>query len=271
MTHSPSGITEEQQQLYDTRGYFIVDDAIEPGMVEEMAPAATRIKEKVRSGEVDPASSRGEDGETGCILGLFSPEFNEPVFADYIACEPLMRYVSSQIGEELRWAWLSIFTNRRDRDHIVPWHRDVGSGPRHQPEEEELKFLCRPRTECRWEMAMVDDESLAVVQGSQNRYRTELEHEIMVDNKDEQIPGDHAVPLRAGQTLFWNGKMIHRACMKADVERLTIAAAYHQYREDEQPQEVDERQRWMLADHVRDILPEALHIPYDRWRKLQIA
>ena len=58
--------------------------------------------------------------------------------------------------------------------------------------------------------------------------------------------------------------------MKKDVERLTLAASWSKHNADDEPEEVDKRLRWMLADNVRPALPKALRVPYDRWRALQI-
>ena len=45
--------TEEHQHEYDEKGYFVVDDAIDSQMLEDLRTAARRIKAKVRAGEVD--------------------------------------------------------------------------------------------------------------------------------------------------------------------------------------------------------------------------
>ena len=63
---------------------------------------------------------------------------------------------------------------------------------------------------------------------------------------------------------------MHRGVMKKDVERLTLAASWSKHSEDDEPEKVDKRLRWMLADNVRPALPEELHTPYDRWRGLQL-
>ena len=145
------------------------------------------------------------------------------------------------------------------------WHRDVGQEPRDLTEEAELEFLLRPRTECRWELALVDDDALVLVPGSQRRYRTAREWEVMSDNKNESLPGERVIHLRAGQTIFWNGKMIHRSCHRPDSERLTIIGGWGVYQEDAPKKEIG-RFEWMLTDEVRAGLPESIHLYYDRWK-----
>ena len=46
-------LTEEHLNEFDELGYFIVDDALTVGMLEELCAAARRIKATVRAGEID--------------------------------------------------------------------------------------------------------------------------------------------------------------------------------------------------------------------------
>ena len=62
---------------YFDQGYVIVDDAIDPGMLDRLEAGARSVWSQVREGAVDVAGS-GPDG--GSIFGLLAPEFGEPVF-----------------------------------------------------------------------------------------------------------------------------------------------------------------------------------------------
>ena len=88
---------------------------------------------------------------------------------------------------------------------------------------------------------------------------------------DDSI-GQEIIRVKAGQVIFWDGNTVHRGNMKKDVERLTLAASWHKYSEDDPVAEkVDGRFEWRLKDEVRAALPEGLHAYYDRWRALQPA
>jgi hypothetical protein len=52
---------------------------------------------------------------------------------------------------------------------------------------------------------------------------------------------------------------------------MTLAANWRQHIEGEEPAETDERVKWLLADSVRDFLPEKMHVHYDRWKALQLG
>ena len=119
-------LTEDHLNQYDELGYFIVDDAQEAGMTEEMCAAARRVKDKARSGEVDLYTDYHGDGEPYHIVGLNSPEFGEPIFAEYYGCQALLDYVQGQIGSDLRIGPFAMFTNPHNEPFNVRWHRDDG-------------------------------------------------------------------------------------------------------------------------------------------------
>ena len=261
--------TEAQQQAFAEQGYFTASDAVSPDMVEELRQAARRVKGRVRTGELDLYTDYRGEGEPYHVSGLIAPQYGEPIFAQYLASEPLLSYVQAQIGRELRLGSLSMFTNPHDQVFNVPWHRDDGL-VFDKDEATELAYLQEPRTECRWELSLADDSALGVIPGSQKRYRTHREWEAMSNSRAEDLPGAETIHLRAGETVFWNGNIIHRACHRPDRERLTLVAAYKAYRADESPQDVG-RFQFLLDDEVRTSLPTALHVYYDRWKSLQLA
>jgi hypothetical protein len=94
----------------------------------------------------------------------------------------------------------------------------------------------------------------------------------MTTDKHASLPGEQRLELKRGQTLFWNGNMIHRGRAPEDLaERMSIVAHMERHRDGDGPAPVDECFRWMLADNVRPALPEKMLVPYDRWYRLQQA
>ena len=257
--------TDAQRQSFDELGYFITPDAVDPALVDEMRNAARRIKDKVRSGAVDIYTDYHSPGDPYHIVGLLSPRFEEPIFAQYMGSKPLLDYVFSQIGTDLRLGNLSIFTNPQKAPFICPCHRD--DGLRYDQEEEpEIAYLRHPRTVCRWELALVDDRALSLVPGSHRRYRTPEEIETTKQGLDKGLPGDKVIELKAGETIFWNGDALHRAVHEPDRERLTLSASFRCFFFEEQ-QDIG-RNSWMLEDGMREWLPENLRFYYDRWKDL---
>ena len=102
--------------------------------------------------------------------------------------------------------------------------------------------------------------------GSQKRYRTEEEREILINNRGGEISNGLQISLKRGQAVFWNGNTIHRGRMPEGVEeRLTLTGALVKHEEDV-AEKLDERFRWCLADNVRGSLPGNVQVYYDRWR-----
>ena len=266
--------TPLQVARYKDQGYFIAEDAVDPDMMPELVAAARRVKRKVRSGEVDVFTHRKTDdknSEPWAIRGLLAPEFEEPIFSEYLLSEPVMHYVHHFLGPELRLGSITIFTNPHDKDFGFGWHRDIDKKKRDVTREQELEILNQPAQTFKWHLALIDDECLQVVPESQRRYRTAHERECLINTRHEDIPGQQAIDLKAGQTAFWNGNIIHRGVMRKDVERLTLASSWAKHEEGEEPAETDHRFKWRLSEKVRDNLPSAMQPYYDRWRALQLG
>ncbi len=265
--------TSQQAEQFETEGYFIADDAVEPGMFDELAAAARRVKHKVRSGQVDVYThwATEQNTEPWAIRGLLAPEFDEPVFAEYLKSRPVMDYVNAFIGHDLTLGSILIFTNPHHADYSIGWHRDWGKQERDLDYDAEMAVLGKPLTTWRWHLATVDDESLQLVPGSHRRYRTEHERRCLLETRHDDIPAQHSIRLKAGQAVYWSGDTIHRGLNRRDTERLTVSAGWSVHEPNAEPQPVDERLRWRLRDDVRANLPEALLPSYDCWRALQLA
>ena len=264
--------TPQQAEQFDADGYFIADDAVDPVMFDEIAAAVRRVKHRVRSGQVDVYThwSTPENTEPWAIRGLLAPEFDEPVFAEYLASKPVMDYVHYFIGTDLTLGSILIFTNPYHADYSIGWHRDWGAQERDLDYDAEIAILNKPRRTWRWHLATVDDESLQLVPGSNRRYRTSRERTCLLETRHADIPGQVTIELNAGQTVYWSGDTIHRGLNRRDTERLTVSGSWTRYEPDAEPQAVDERMRWRLRDDVRANLPAALQPYYDRWRSLQL-
>ena len=265
--------TRQQAEQFETDGYFIADDAVEPGMFDELAAAARRVKHQVRSGQVDVYThwSTEENTEPWAIRGLLAPEFDEPVFAEYLTSKPVMDYVHAFIGDDLDPGLhpdLHQSPSRRLLDRLAPRlgrdgarprprRRDGGAGqaahhlalaPRHRRRRE-------PATRARQPPPLPDPG----------------ERRCLLETRHADIAGQHSIRLKAGQAVFWSGDTIHRGLNRRDTERLTVSAGWSVHEPDAEPQPVDGRLRWRLRDDVRSNLPAALLPYFDRWRVLQLA
>ena len=99
----------------------------------------------------------------------------------------------------------------------------------------EMKILKRPQWSLKWHLALVDDECLQIVPGSHKRYRTAHERRCLLEERHDDISGQYAVPLKAGQTAFWSGNLIHRGVMKRDVETIDAGGQLEHVRAGRRP------------------------------------
>ena len=266
--------TPLQVEQYREQGYFIADDAVAPDMLAALETGARRAVEKVRSGAVvataEQISTGGPGVEPRHILGLIAPEFGEPIFAEYLMSEPVETYVRALVGSPLRLGWVGMIVLHGPTEYDTGWHRDFGKEERDGSQEVELEILGRYRKNLvKWHLALADDACLWLVPGSQRRYRTEQEREVLINNRKGDVPNAQQIVLQKGQTIFWNGNTIHRGLLSAGAtERLTLTGALVKHEEDLR-EDLDERFRWQLADNVRAGLPARMQSYYDRWRRVQ--
>ena len=263
-----------QVEQYREQGYFIVDDAVSPDILVALEAGARSAVEKVRSGAVVATAERISTGGPGVeprhILGLIAPEFGEPIFAEYLMSEPVETYVRALVGGPLRLGWVGLIVLHGPTEYDTGWHRDFGQEERDGSREVELEILSRYRKNLvKWHLALVEDACLWLVPGSQRRYRTEQEREVLINNRKGDVPKAQQIVLQKGQTIFWTGNTIHRGLLPAGAtERLTLTGALVKHEED-QREALDERFRWQLADNVRAGLPARMQDYYDRWRRVQ--
>ena len=258
-------------EQYRDQGYFIIDDAVEAELLDQLEAASWRVVDKVRSGavvdDVEGVRTGGEGVEPKFVSGLIAPEFGEPVFAEYLGSEPLVRCLRPLLGDELRLGWVHLCAIAGD--YQCGWHRDVGPANRDNTYEKEMEMLDTYRKHMvKWHMALVDDPCLWIVPGSQKRYRTEREHQCILQEPQGEIPGALRVDLERGQTIFWDGNTIHRGVKPEGMgERLSLMGGLIDHRAEYQDSEKG-NQSWMLAENLRPSLPESTRRYYDNWRTL---
>ena len=257
-------------QEYRGKGYFIVDDAVEKDLLDELGRALRRSADKVRSGAVvehaGGIATKGDGTEPHLLMGLMAPEYGESCFAEYLVCDAVQKYARLIVGEEQRLGWVVGFASRQIAAYDSGWHRDTGGQTRNATYEEEMELLRTHRKNMlKFHLAVEDDPCLWLIPGSHRRFRTALEHEFLVGGGKGDLPGAVQMDLKRGQTVFWNGNTIHRGIAPAGmVERWNLTGALVRHESDRE--ELDERFEWRLAAKVRDSLPPAALPLYDNWR-----
>ena len=132
-------MTNQQIEDFANRGFFYAEEATPKSMVADLLAAVRRVKQKVRDKEVEIYTHRTDSEEPWAIRGLFAPEFEEPIFSEYLMCKEIRQTVHHFLGDQLKLGTVLIFTNPHDQDYGFGWHRDFGKLPRDADEEEELE------------------------------------------------------------------------------------------------------------------------------------
>ena len=97
-------MTDAQVVHYNEHGFVTVDEITDDATLQALLDASKRAKAKVRAGEVDVYThwATKENTEPWAIRGILAPEFGEPIFAEHMLSERVMKYVHRFLGKELR-------------------------------------------------------------------------------------------------------------------------------------------------------------------------
>ena len=87
-----------------------------------------------------------------------------------------------------------------------------------------MELLAAPRFGTQWNTALYDDDCLLVVPGSHKRPRTAEEQSLMLGNPRDDLPGQKVVRLKAGETVFYDNNILHRAVYPTEPIRQTLHA-----------------------------------------------
>ncbi|KAG0743710.1 hypothetical protein G6F57_002580 [Rhizopus arrhizus] len=244
-------------------GYVIVDNLIPQEMFKSLREACDRVVEKARKGEWKHRRLVGtqfppwtEGTDVWGVQHLLHPELKEPIFTEWYGSVKLLEAVQQLLHakhEELQL----------ESDFDLTWHRDAI--PAETPETEEKEKLAIPHYGTQWNTALYDDACLYVVPDSHRRVRTAKEREITIhDPKSSKMPNQLRVELKAGQTVFYDNNILHRAAYLSSQKRATLHASMGtieggHYRAGCILQHGLE---WMKTDDFKHSLTDSLSVPY---------
>ncbi len=317
--HSGSGPTPERVAQLEEHGFVIIDDFVDSPWIAKLREAGRRVTRACRPdiGYDQVDASRGYvhrtgDDEPWAIRGLIHPAFGESVFAEFHGSDEFFEFCSSWCNglqrEDVVLGHTLLWCNPTKGEHALGWHRDLswwGTGKRKPSQRDDRATNTEEYTEeverKRWEeiradnkkqieerngvsmfLALVDDQCHELIPGTHNRWRTPLEHDVLLPKKmkeagipytpswngEDPLPGQTAIRLRAGEALIRNGATIHTGHTVPGCERNTLAIGWSRWGgpSDEEPKVEDARMAWMLDPAVRDALPhEWMKVAYDRY------
>jgi hypothetical protein len=264
-------VSREILEQYALEGYFVVDGLVDSTMLERLREAAPRVKAKARAGQVNLHANYAGPGDPWVIDGILTTAFEEPVFAEFMVSDRLMTYAHAFLGPEIRLGYLGLLTNPYQVDFELMWHRDVLRLKEADFQVEAgLSPVERARQtrKLRWTLALLDDSNLRLIPGSHCRWGTAEEEESMAQHLTAELPGQKVIALQAGQTVFYDERIIHRASTRKEKDRFSLFGTWARYTKDEPRMNPIPEMRWMLREGIRETFPQALRPYYDRWREV---
>ncbi|KAJ3071212.1 hypothetical protein HDU98_005658 [Podochytrium sp. JEL0797] len=267
-------------QRLDEDGYVIIDGLVNDEEMVTLRAAADRAVAKARNDEwklrrvvgvqFPPWSEVAED--VWGVQMIMHPDLQEPDFAKWYGCDKLVDVVCEILGskeEELQLELFNLLINPELKDFALEWHRDdVKPGVEG---EEELERLTIPHYGTQWNCALYDDACLYIIPKSHNRVRTEEERRINIEDPlCLEMPGQMCVELKAGQTVFYNNNIMHRAVYDKSKKRATLHGCMgtvnggsHRARNI-----LQHGVAWMREERFKETLPERLYPMYDNLIRL---
>ncbi|TGZ79598.1 hypothetical protein EX30DRAFT_308620 [Ascodesmis nigricans] len=216
-----------------TDGYVILPNQLSSELHKSLRLAARRTRKKswphVRTvgKQFPPWPDASTANDVWGIQHILHPDISERAFEGWYASDAILDTVEAILGvkeEELQLELCNMLVNPENTSFELSWHRDAI--PADATEEEETEMLKTPNFGTQWNTALVDDECLEVVPGSHRRVRTEAE-------RNGQIEGIKVV-LKAGDSVFYDHNILHRAVYPTRPERLTLHACMGSTRADNQ-------------------------------------
>ena len=316
------GATPERLAHLQEHGFVIITDFVGNPWIPILREAGRRVTEACapENGYSRIDSSKGyvhraREEEPWAIRGLTHPAFGEPGFAEFHGSPDFLGFVESWCNglgpEEMVMTSMLLWCNPRRHENGPSWHRDVtwwGTGKAYvaqRNEQEGSEAYSEEVERIRWEeirannarlleerdgvsmfLALVDDECHELIPGSHHRWRTPLEHDVLLPqgmkdkgvpytpswNGTDPLPGQEAIRLKAGEALIRNGATIHTGHTVPDRERNTLSVGWSKWKGPftGEPSVADARQAWQLDPAVREALPhEWMKTAWDRWAETQ--
>ena len=322
--HTVPGPTPERLAHLAEHGFVIIDDFADSPWIARLREAGRRVAgacaAEVAYDRIDTSKGyvhRTGDDEPWAIRGIIHPAFGESVFAEFGGSDEFFGFCSAWCDGMCRedvvlGHWL-LWCNPRRQDHVLGWHRDLswwGTGERKPSQRDDRATHVEEYTEevehKRWEevrtdnkklveerngvsmfLALTDDECHELIPGTHNRWRSPLEHDVLLPRKmkdagipytpswngEDPLPGQTAIRLRAGQALIRNGATIHTGHTVPGRERITLSIGWSKcgVRSEEEPKVEDARMAWMLDPAVRDALPhDWMKTAWDRYAETRV-
>lgn len=286
---------------YNRNGYIIIDDLFTP-LIPTLRAQAASIVSQTRSGNWPHVRRVGKqfppfDAVTTPdywgVQHLMHPQLpHHDTWRAFYSQSAFLEIAAALLEcgrDRLQMELFNLLINPESHAFALGWHRD-DVRPDVSREEELERLEKAPVDGVQWNAALYDDDCLFVVPGTHTRIRTDEERKanleqplapVKVDNDDagegndvKGIDGNWAIDppsvlrvhLKAGQTIFYSQRILHRASYLPWRQRATLHGCYGKAGAAGEGAEGGERARmilqhgveWMKDPELERELPEDL-------------
>ncbi|KAG0150761.1 hypothetical protein CROQUDRAFT_668377 [Cronartium quercuum f. sp. fusiforme G11] len=222
---------------YQSHGFVIIKGLLrDQHELERLRIAADLVTERTRSskwphkrtiGKQFPPWNQESDDVWG-VQHIMHPELDQRAFLEFYFSTSLLNLVTGLTSsKELMLGLHNLLVEPIAHDHFeLDWHRDSIKASTSEKEERvllEAHLAAHPGIQ--WNLALYQDECLFVVPGSHNRIRTK-EERLAEGNSEEPMPGSVNVKLEAGDIVFYDAQILHRASYDTNSKRRTLHGAH---------------------------------------------
>ena len=266
------------EEVFKRHGCFVVDDALEPAMVDKLEQAARRVVARVRSGTDAFSASVGNSPDATQIGALITPEYRESAFHEMMGSDSLARYAERLLPGPIRLWFCAMWSldatdgerqRQRETDgertqrrrYDTGWHRDTHGifyAKEGEGEDRELALLGYNPEQVgkalKWNTCLTDsgDACLFLLPGSHQRRRTPAERRVLYAARNEPIDGELRVVLSRGQTVFFAGTLIHRGYQDPEdsSERLSMTCGLQAHNDPSVPLYLLHQWEWCKSQSI---------------------
>jgi hypothetical protein len=174
-------------------------------------------------------ASGGEIHDTTNIAYLTDPRWfaGQPNLLrdllEFVASEPLLDWIRKATGQQPIFHNTQYFPHPETRSWLGDWHRDCQFLATPTVSEDAIRA---EETGVHLRIALVDDDNLEFVPGSQGRPDNEAERAARFDRRDVELPDAQRIDLRAGDGLLFHAWGIHRGRYNHRTARATLDIIY---------------------------------------------
>jgi hypothetical protein len=272
------------KKQYDEQGYVVVDGMFAQQDFGQLRRAARQVTDLTRQGKWKhrrivgkqfPPFNNEQSKDSWGVQHLMHPDLpHSGLFTSFYGSSPLLDIAARLLDtreENMQLELFNLLIEPEDHAFALGWHRD-DVRPDVSQAEERVR-LAAPTYGVQWNACLYDDDCLFIVPGTHVRLRNQAEikanqqtppsarpihaaHDNLdLDGAwDIDPPSTLRVQLKAGQTVFYSQRILHRASYLPSRTRATLHGCYGETGVNKENGRGYDAQRVAVGERARNVL-----------------